>query len=66
MIGVSLWKKDQVETGISMICIGEFTVLEHDSKGNTIPHVFESEALAVEFIIKQAYGLLCLGYEVYA
>lgn len=65
MMGVSLWKKDRVETGVSLMYLGDAVVLETNNSGETKPHYFEDIAEAQTFIIKQAYALLSLGYEVY-
>lgn len=65
MMGIRLWRNGEVETGTSLVYLGEAVVLEHNNKGETTPHYFETEAKAQEFIIKQAYALLSLGYEVY-
>jgi hypothetical protein len=65
MMSVSLWKKDQVETGVSLVYLGDGVVLECGNEGKTEPHYFETQAEAQTFVIKQAYALLSLGYEVF-
>lgn len=62
---VTLWKNKDESTGITLRYEGDATVLE----SSILPikaHYFKTNGEAKEFIIKQAYGLLCLGYEVYS
>ncbi len=65
MMSVCLWK-GTVESGVSLNYLGEAVVLESNNSGETTPHYFDDVAKAQEFIIRQAYGLLSLGYEVYS
>lgn len=62
---ITLWRDDEVESAVSLIYIGDDVVLETDGAGNPTPHYFDNTPDAKSFIIKQAYALLSLGYEVY-
>lgn len=64
MMSVCLWN-GTVESGVSLSYLGEAVVLESNNSGKTTPHYFDDAGKAQEFIIKQAYALLSLGYEVY-
>lgn len=66
MMQVTLWKKDDEKSGVSLSYIGDEVVLEFDHTGKPTPHYFDTKAEAIGFIIKQAYALLSLGYEVFA
>ncbi|AXG66260.1 hypothetical protein SEA_ANNADREAMY_173 [Streptomyces phage Annadreamy] len=62
---VTLWKDKDESTGITLHYAGDATVLE----SSILPikaHYFETNSEAKEFIIKQAYALLSLGYEVHS
>lgn len=65
MMSVTLWKKDKVDSGVSLLYLGDAVVCEYNNEGRQTPHYFETKSQAVEFIIKQAFALLSLGYEVY-
>lgn len=62
---ITLWRNGEVSSAVSLIYLGDDVVLETDGLGNPKPHYFESTPAAKEFIIKQAYALLSLGYEVH-
>lgn len=62
---ITLWRNGEVSSAVSLIYLGEDVVLETDGVGKPTPHYFESTPAAKEFIIKQAYALLSLGYEVH-
>lgn len=64
MMSICLWQ-GTVESGVSLSYIGNDVVLETNNSGKTIPHYFDDAGKAQEFIIRQAYALLSLGYEVY-
>lgn len=64
-MNVSLWKNKDESTGINLSYAGDATVLE--SSINPIKaHYFKTNGEAKEFIIKQAFALLSLGYEVFS
>jgi len=66
MMQVTLWKKDNEQSGVSLSYVGDEVVLEFDYTGKPTAHYFDTKAEAIGFIIKQAYALLSLGYEVFA
>ena len=62
---LTLWKDKDESTGVTLHYAGDATVLE----SSILPikaHYFKTNSEAKEFIIKQAYALLTLGYEVYS
>jgi hypothetical protein len=61
---VTLWKDKDESTGTTLDFVGDATVLE-SSIGPIKAHYFQTNSEAKEFIIKQAYALLSLGYEVF-
>lgn len=61
---VTLWRDKDESTGVTLHYAGDATVLE----SSILPikaHYFKTNGEAKEFIIKQAYALLSLGYEVF-
>lgn len=64
-MGISLWRDGQIESAVSLVYIGDDVVLETDGLGKPTPHYFDNTPDAKAFIIRQAYALLSLGYEVY-
>lgn len=65
MLQVTLWKKDDEKSGVSLMYLGDAVAMEYDHTGKPTPHYFDTKAEAIGFIIKQAYALLSLGYEVF-
>jgi hypothetical protein len=62
---VTLWKDKDESTGVTLSYAGDATVLE-SSVLLIKAHYFKTNSEAKEFIIKQAYALLSLGYEVHS
>jgi len=65
MLSVTLWRKDDVQSGVSLVYLGEAVVCEYNNEGRQTPHYFETKSQAVDFIIRSAYGLLSAGYEIF-
>lgn len=62
---ITLWKNEDETTGITLDYVGDATVLE-SSITPIKAHYFKTNREAKEFIIKQAFALLSLGYEVHS
>jgi hypothetical protein len=65
-MNIVLWKNEDVATSVGLHYAGDAIVLERNGEDPIKPHYFEKNGEAIEFIIKQTYALLSLGYEVAA
>lgn len=63
-MNVILWRDNEVGSAQRLDFIGDAIVLETVGDGKPKPHYFDADSQAIEFIIKSAYALLSLGYEV--
>lgn len=65
MNGVAVWRTGEIESIVRLtLCPGDSIVLEQKGAGKIEPHYFDTDGEAQEFIIKNAYALLSLGYRV--
>lgn len=64
-MNVILWKDKQLDSCVRLRFVGDAVVLEQSGNDPAIKsHYFDLDSQAIEFIIRQSYGLLSLGYEV--
>lgn len=61
---ITLWRDEDPQTGVTLMNIGDGVVLECPPGGPPRPHYLGGRVEADEFVIRQAYALLSMGYRV--